>query len=79
MSAASRRLQYFSAAGHFQQQGLERLARSEFHLATGLNFCELFYPPKDCTLTSNDPPNDMGEKEDELPRLSPYFRLFWGS
>lgn len=79
MSAASLHPQFFSAAGHLQQQGFERLPQSEFSLATGLNFCELFYPRKDCTLTSNDPPNDMGEKEDELPQLSPYFRVFWYS
>lgn len=39
------------------------MAQSEFHLATGLNFCELFYAHKDSTPTSNDPPNDTGEKE----------------
>lgn len=63
MSAASLHLQQFSTSGHVQQQGLERLPQSEFSLATDLHFCELFYHRKDCTLTSNDPPDDMGEKE----------------
>lgn len=62
-SAAAQPLPHLSAAGHFRQQGFEPVAQSEFYLAAGLNFCELFYPCKDCTLTSNDPPNGVGEKE----------------
>lgn len=57
MTAATPHLRCFSAAGHLK--GLS----DGLCLPTGLYLCELFYPHKDSTLTSNALPNDMGEKE----------------